>query len=57
MNSGRFPVYLAAKRSPEVVQTDLEDYLRYLAVERGVSAACQRLAFCALLFGRPTFVD
>ena len=46
----RFAAYLEGKAPPDVTQKDLEDYLSYLAVEKGVSASTQQVTYYALVF-------
>ena len=46
----RFRAYVRSKPCRELEEQDLKDYLSFLAVERKVAAATQRLAFNALLF-------
>jgi hypothetical protein len=46
----RFRVYVHSKPCRELEEQDLKDYLSFLAVERKVAAATQRLVFNALLF-------
>jgi integrase len=46
----RFSIYLNHKSASGVTQSDLTDFLSYLAVEKKISASTQKQAFNALLF-------
>jgi integron integrase len=46
----RFSIYLNHKSVSGVTQSDLTDFLSYLAVEKKISASTQKQAFNALLF-------
>ena len=46
----RFSHYLKNKKFENITVEDLKNYLSFLAVDRGVSAATQNLAFNAILF-------
>lgn len=46
----RFSIYLNHKSASGVTQSDLTDFLSYLAVEKEISASTQKQAFNALLF-------
>jgi len=46
----KFRDYTRGKRLEQIGEQDIKHYLSYLAVERKVSAATQRLAFNAILF-------
>ena len=47
---GQFQAFLKEKPCRKITEQDLKDFLSYLAVERKVAAATQRLAFNAILF-------